>query len=213
MPKVKDCISVSWDTLKKNPWIIIGVFVCMFALSGVLNGFLTAFLPIEGPDATPGSSAMNFFLSMTIGALIEIGLVTFVLKAQSAADTLSFHDLWNPQPFLRYLIAQLLVAVTVLVGFVLLIIPGIIAGIALMFTPYLVVDKHLTPIDAMKESLRMTKGNRWELFLLMLALLLLNFLGMFAFFVGLLVTIPMSMLAIAHVYRILESAPESIPTA
>jgi uncharacterized membrane protein len=75
----------------------------------------------------------------------------------------------------------------------------------LMFVPYIVIDRGLGPIEAMKESWRVTKGHKWQLFLLFLALIGLNILGAIALIVGLLVTIPITMLAAAHAYRTLTS--------
>jgi uncharacterized membrane protein len=50
----------------------------------------------------------------------------------------------------------------------------------------------------------LTKGNRWKLFQLSLALLLLNILGLLALLVGLFVTIPVSFIAMVHAYRALK---------
>jgi len=75
----------------------------------------------------------------------------------------------------------------------------------LMFVPYLVIDRGLGPIESMKESWRVTKGNKWQLFLLFLALIGINLLGVAALVVGLLVSVPITMLAAAHAYRTLTS--------
>ncbi len=206
MPSIKDALGFAWGTLKKNPWIIIGAGAIAFIISGLLNGVLSGMFPAEGPNATVLSTTINFTVSLVVGTLIELGLVTFMLHAVRAPETVTLHSLWNPKPFLNYLLAQVAVAITVLIGFALLIVPGIIAALALMFTPYLIVDKGLSSFAAMKESARITKGHRWQLFLLMCVIALLNILGLIALFIGLLVTIPLSMLLVAHVYRALESS-------
>jgi uncharacterized membrane protein len=86
-----------------------------------------------------------------------------------------------------------------------LIIPGIILSMGLAFVPYLVVDRGLGPIEAIKESWRITKGHKWQLLLLFLALLGLNLLGLVALLIGIFVTVPITMLAFAHAYRTLNS--------
>ena len=82
---------------------------------------------------------------------------------------------------------------------------AVILAMGLMFVPYLVIDRGLGPIEAMKESWRVTKGHKWQLFFLFLALIGLNILGAIALIIGLLVTVPISMLAAAHAYRTLTS--------
>ncbi len=205
MPGIQESLGFAWNTLKKNPWMIIGAGAIAFIVSGLLNGIFSGIFPAEGEAATVLSTTINFTVSLVIGTFIEIGLVTFMLHAAREPETVTLNSLWNPKPFFHYLIAQIVVAVTVLLGFVLLIVPGVIAALALMFTPYLIIDKGLSPFAAMKESMRITKGHRWQLFLLMCTVILLNILGMIVLFVGLLVTIPLSMLLVAHAYRALES--------
>jgi uncharacterized membrane protein len=76
-----------------------------------------------------------------------------------------------------------------------------------MFATYLVIDKNMAPMDALKESRRMTYGHKWNLFLFGLGLIGINILGFLALIIGLLVSLPVTMLAMAHAYRTLASAP------
>ena len=84
-------------------------------------------------------------------------------------------------------------------------VPGIIIAMGLAFVPYLVVERGLGPIDAIKESWRITKGHKWQLFLLVLALLGINLLGLLALVVGIFVAIPVTMIAFVHAYRTLAT--------
>ena len=63
------------------------------------------------------------------------------------------------------------------------------------------------PIEALKASSRATMGSKWDLFLFGLLLGLMNFAGVLLFLVGLFVTIPISMVACAYVYRRLTEEP------
>jgi uncharacterized membrane protein len=153
---------------------------------------------------------------MVIGMFVEIGLVTFALKAHDSVESVKINDLWNPKPFWFYLAGQILVGLVVILGFILLIVPGIILALGLLFSSYLIIDKGKGPIEAMKESWRITKGHKWQLLLFVLALAGLNILGFLLLLVGLLVTVPVTMLAMVHVYRKLEHAASevaSVPVA
>ena len=103
------------------------------------------------------------------------------------------------------LVATILQIIITSVGFVLLIIPGIIAAVGLAFTTLLIVDKKLTAVEALKESWRITKGNRLQIFILLIVLILINMLGAILLFIGLLVSVPVSLLAIAGAYNALKS--------
>jgi len=82
-----------------------------------------------------------------------------------------------------------------------LVIPGIIWAIKFQYFSYLMVDRGMGPIDALKESAKITEGVRTNLFFLKLLLVVINIVGMLFFVVGLLVTIPISIMAEAYVYR------------
>ena len=153
----------------------------------VISGVLSELSP-EKP-----ASLFEFLIAIAIFVLnffIEIGLIAFALKAHDDVSKVSVHDLWHTANFWKFVGTRILTIIIVLVGLILLIVPGIIAALALMFATYVVVDRGFGPIEAIKESVRLTKGHRWELFLLALALIGLNILGAIALLVGLLVTIP-----------------------
>jgi uncharacterized membrane protein len=84
-----------------------------------------------------------------------------------------------------------------------------ILTLGFFFSFFLVVDSNSDPINALKESWRITKGNKWRLFLLSLVVLILNVFGMLLFLVGLLVTFPVTWLAATHAYRTLASQAEA----
>ena len=83
--------------------------------------------------------------------------------------------------------------------------PGIIFMLMFMFVMFIVIDRGLGPVEAMKESARITRGYKWQLLGFVLVLALINVLGMLALLVGLFVTIPVTSLAFAHAYRALSA--------
>jgi uncharacterized membrane protein len=140
-------------------------------------------------------------LNLVVTTFIDLGVVAVVLKVFDAPESAQFGDLWHPQQYLPYLGATILTAITVVIGLILLIVPGIIAAVMLLFVKFIVVDRHMGPIEAMKESARITKGHRMNLFLFVLAIAVLNIIGAVLLVLPLLVTIPISMLAMVYAYR------------
>jgi uncharacterized membrane protein len=198
---VGESIRFGWETFKKRPLLIIGAFVIAMLVSGITSSLLD---PAEGAPVTVSVIVMSL-ISAVIGLLVEIGLVTFSLRAHDNVAAAKIMDLWNPKPFVWYLVGQIAVGLGVLIGFVLLIVPGVMLALGWMFSSYLIIDKGRGPLEAMKESWAMTKGHKWQLLLLVLALIGINILGLLALVVGLLVTVPVSMLAVVHVYRKLSA--------
>jgi uncharacterized membrane protein len=206
---IGDCIRYGWETFKKRPWILIGGFLLAMVIAGVPSAFGPQ--PTMGPDGQiippPPSTlgAIVTLVSIVASVLVGLGLTTFSLRAHDNIETVQISDLWNPGPFWRFLGAYILTVLAIALGFLALIIPGIILSMGLAFVSYLVVDRGLGPIEAMKESWRVTKGHKWQLLLLFLALLGINLLGILALVIGVFVTVPITMLAFAHAYRTLTS--------
>ena len=109
-----------------------------------------------------------------------------------------------PATVLKYLAASILLAIVVGVGLLLLIVPGIILGLMFMFTTFIVIDRGRGPIEAMRQP-PFTRGFKWQLLGLGLLLALINLGGLLALGVGLLVTVPVTLLAFAYAYRVLSS--------
>jgi uncharacterized membrane protein len=87
--------------------------------------------------------------------------------------------------------------------------PGIYFAIRFYLFIYFIVDKKAGIIESLKRSWEITKGQAWNLFLFNLVLLAINLLGAICLLIGLLVTIPISELATAFVYRKLLSQSQS----
>lgn len=208
---VKKCVSFGWKTFWSRPWLFVAAGVIVFLVNvaiSVPQSFIDRLS--ETAQGTPdgmGLALAAFTISVVGGVLsvfLQMGTTRFFLKAHDTTSDTRLHDLIYLRTFWRYVGASILVFFAVLLGFLLLIVPGIIASIALSFALYLVIDKGLGPVEAFKQSLALTKGHRWSLFFLALATLGLNILGLLALVVGLLISIPVSMLAMMHAYRLLS---------
>jgi uncharacterized membrane protein len=213
--QVRECLRFGWETFKSRPGVFVLAVLIIFGASLALNfvaGMLESAIEMAtGPEYFL-AAIVGFVLSFAIGTLIEMGMNRFYLKAHDDVASVSLHDLKKFHPFRKYFLARLLAGVAVLAGFLLLIIPGIILSLLFSFVAFIVIDKELSPIDALKESVRITKGNLLKLLLLSLLILLINILGLLVLVVGLLVTTPISILAMVHAYRVLSRTSEPEPS-
>ncbi len=204
---IGDCIGFGWETFKKRPGILIGAFLLTMVIPSI-PGIL-----FPGPELVPGTpppppSAAHLvasLVSIVLSIFVSLGATTFALRAHDDIAGVTIGDLWNPQPFWRFLGTELLAGLIIVIGFLLLVVPGIIAAIGLGFAPYFVIDRASRPVEALKESWRITKGSKGQLFLFGLALIGLNLLGLLALVVGILVSVPVTWLAVTHAYRTLQS--------
>ncbi len=201
-------IRFGWDLFMKRKWFFIGVFVILWAVSGVFSQ-MGAYVE-NATGAMLVLALAGLFVSVIAPIFVKMGTVAFAIKAHDEPDGVKISDAWAPDTFLAYLGAMILVGIITVIGFILLIIPGIVWSLRFMFVPYLVIDRKLGVFAAMKESTRITFGHKWQLAGLIGMLFLLNIAGFLALIVGLLVTIPVSTFAIVHAYRALEHGASEI---
>ena len=211
---VRECISFGWRTFKARPWLFVGaglVLLLVDVLASAPDQYFNHLSKVPPHAAwliiVAGlASGIWKLVEIVISNYAAIGTRHFMLKAHDETEAAELRDLIYLHAFWRYLAMSGIYFLCVLIGFVLLIVPGIILAIGWQFAPYLVVEQGAGPIDALKRSWELTRGNRWTLFLLGLALIGLNLLGLCALVVGLLVTLPVTTLAGVHAYRTLLAA-------
>lgn len=207
--KVGDAIRFGWETTKANLNLVI-----VLAVAGLLATGLPSAIAQAVDGGSPGLAAL-FRIAGTITSLIVGVGVTRVSLRLHDGGTATVGDLFAVDgPLLwRYFLASLLYCLAVAVGLVLLIIPGIVFSVRYLFYGYAVVDRNARPVEALAQSAAATKGVWGALSLFGLVILLLNILGALALGVGLLVTLPVSALAVAWVYRRLAGPVPAAPAA
>jgi hypothetical protein len=205
-----EAIEFGWNITKNN----IGFFIGLLIIAGlilIIPGTLSRLTKHNAPGLSIIFSIASFVLQIIIG----MGLIRIALKFHDN-EKAEFSDLFCClHLFFKYLLGSVLYGLIVSAGMILLIIPGIIWAIKFYFFSYLIVDKGLGPIEALKRSSAITDGAKWDLFLFGLLLFGINLIGAIPFFLGWFVTIPITMIAMAFVYRKLLSetdAPKSDTT-
>ena len=105
-----------------------------------------------------------------------------------------FNNYWNS------VFANLLVTFIIGFGFMLLIVPGIIFACKLCFVPYLIVDKQMEVVEAVKESWRMTSGYSFTIFLTGLLVVFVGLFGLLLFGIGIILAVIWIRLTFASIY-------------
>jgi uncharacterized membrane protein len=103
--------------------------------------------------------------------------------------------------FLAYLVR----AILVFLGYLCLIVPGVILSLMWAFTFPVLAETQVGFWEAMHRSAVLTEGYRWRLFLLALACFLVILLGLIAACVGIFLALPVSVTAFGLAYRFLQA--------
>ena len=106
--------------------------------------------------------------------------------------------------YINIILANLLTFAIIGLGFVLLIVPGIILACRLAFVSYLVMDKNMEPVAAVEKSWEMTKGHGWQIFGMGLLVIPIVIGGLICFIVGIVFSIIWISTAFASMYHAVD---------
>ncbi|QGJ69623.1 Hypothetical protein PBC10988_13050 [Planctomycetales bacterium 10988] len=100
-----------------------------------------------------------------------------------------------------------LLFLVIVAGLLLLVVPGIFLALCLWPAPYLISENRYRAIDSFKVAWELMEGNRRAMLLLALALLLINAVGALPAYVGLLFTVPYTLVVLVVSYFELTDQP------
>ena len=202
---ISEAIHFGWNTMKSNLGFFIGLLIFVFLFTS-----LSSIIAAKATEANIFLGIIFYIADFSLSIIISIGLVKIALRFCDNEKG-RFADIFSQYPlFPQYLVGSILYGLIVFAGTILLIIPGIIWGIQFCFYDYFIVDKGLGPIEALKRSSAITRGVKWDLFGFFLILSGINLLGALCLLIGLFVTIPTTMVALAFVYRKLMAQAEIV---
>ncbi len=193
---IGEAIEFGWNSVKSHLWFFVGIFLFFAVLS-----FMTA-----GASSIVTRIVISLFVSGLSLGWIKISVELVNGKAPE------FKELFSCFPLLlKYIIAAIVYVCVVAFGLVLFIIPGIIWAVQFGFYPYAIVKDRSGPFTALRRSSHLTAGVKGRLIWFGLVLIGVNLLGLIALGIGLIVTVPLSMIAAAHVFKQLEQQTHSSP--
>lgn len=186
-----------WET-KKKFWMFVLFFLTYIWVQIVLSFFLD----------DKSNSQIVLAIANVFGMIAWIVFfVWFANISLTVADEkkLAYSALFEKiNYFFHFLVTYVLYILIVIGWTILFIVPWIYRGVRFSFYQYLIIEEGYTPIKALKESRKITKGKFRDVFAYTLVLGLINLLWMLCLFIGLLWTIPMTMIAQAKMYKALS---------
>jgi hypothetical protein len=123
-------------------------------------------------------------------------------KVPTFADTFA-HLFLGP----KFLAAQILYLLMVVIGLLLLAVPGVYLGVRYALFGFCFADGDTNLPRCFQESAILSKGATTGLLGILVALLVLNALGASLLALGLFITVPLSVLIMTDVYRQLATPP------
>lgn len=201
-------LSESWGLLKGTKGIILGGFIvfyiAMFVIAFVL-GMGTALLGLAG-----GEDSMGMMIASQIVSTLVITALTYPFMAglmmigirRAAGQPLSFNEIFSHfGRAVPLIITALVMTLLVYLGMLLLLIPGIYLSIAYLLAIPLVVERGLSPWQALETSRKAISQHWFKVFGLFFVLMLIMLLSMIPLGIGLIWTLPLLIVTMGVLYR------------
>jgi len=205
-----DVLGYGWHVMAANFWFFVGIgsVWLLITLLPTFAEMALDHLPLSKPVYVILKIATNLAGSI-IGIVLGIGIIKIALSFCDEQKPV-FTTLFDARDcFWRYLGTAILYTLIVIGGCFLLFIPGIIWAVKFGLCFYFVVDKGLDPVQALKASSRTTMGVKGELFALGIIKIMIIYLGILCFLMGLFAAYPIVIVASALVYRqLLAQTPD-----
>jgi uncharacterized membrane protein len=204
---VGDAIRYGWARFKANPWTWIGAVVIAAVIQSVLNTLLgerSAFrVDTLGQSIWTVSWIIGSIVTTVVGYLINAALVRGALdevdgRRPGLGAFFRFANVGN------VILASILVGVLTAIGLILFVIPGLIVVFLSWWTLHFVIDQNDSAVEGIRSSFRAIASQAGTVFLLALALIGINILGAIPLGLGLLITLPLSIIASTYAYRIVS---------
>ena len=126
---------------------------------------------LQAVDAANSTSFITTIVDMIVSAILEVAAIGVYIKMSRSPEPVSFSDFIDGfNNWARATLAVLWQFLWVLLWTLLFIIPGIIKAIAYSQMFYIIAEyKDISVTKAMRISMEITKGHKWDLFVLSLS--------------------------------------------
>ncbi len=207
IPSVGDSFSYGWRKMFEKSFLPLLLAVIIV---GILNG------PSAGANFKfDGNFDFNWllffpivifglaynFMVLPVFKYGEQYLFLQVMRNEEADLKLLFEGFRTK--YLNIILSNLIVVALVILGFMMLIIPGIIVLCRLAFVPYLVMDKNLEAMKAVEKSWELTRGYGWQVLGLGIVSIGVFIVGLIFCFVGVFISLIWIHSAFATFYQAL----------
>ncbi|WP_217695285.1 hypothetical protein, partial [Mycobacterium sp. IS-2888] len=219
---VGEAVTWAWNKFSQNAVALI-VPVVVYVVALVIFGLVAGLLPVVFGQSTSstytdpyGNTASNVAVTYSAASYVVlfIGYVLLFLTAiyMTAALASGCLDIADGKPvtvgtFFKVrnlgavVLTSILLAIGVMIGSLLCIIPGLIFGFLAMFAIPFAIDRSLSPIDSIKASIATTRSNIGGALLSWLVQYAVVLVGELLCGIGLIVAFPIAQLIQIYTYR------------
>jgi hypothetical protein len=196
---VGEAIGFGWEAWKRHTGLLIAAAAVVFLVQAVPQAVSDRLR-----EGQPAAAAFVSVAGWLASQFVSLGFLAVALRVCDGRIAELGGLFRQRDRFLPFVLGSLLYGLLCLAGLALLVVPGIYVAVTFGFYGFSLADGADRTRDAMRQSAALTRGRKWGLLWLWAALLGINFLGALPCGLGLLATIPVSLVALAYAFRRLQ---------
>jgi hypothetical protein len=205
-PEVGSCYANAWRRIRPYLVELLLITIVYFAVLTPAGALSEA-----GDEVGRGRSgwdALALIYLVLVVAPIKYGAAYAYMKA-ARGDALKVSDMFDVfGNYLNAVLGNLFVFTVIGIGIVLFIVPGVVFACKLAFVPYLIVDRKMEVVEAVKLSWSMTSGHAWTIFVMALLSVPIVIVGLACLGVGIIGAVILMGLAFGSLYHAVSSRQE-----
>lgn len=191
--KIGQKIKEAWPLYKEN----LGLFLLLTLITLVASS-----INQSGDNPNTLLSIVMMFVNFLISSIWILSVLDLIdnkrFKPFSRKSFPSLKQYWY------FISTSFLISLAIIIGFALLVVPGIYLVGRLMFAPYIALDKNKNAIDSIRDCWHMTKDHGWKIFGKNFIIGLFILAGFLALILGLFITYPIGTILLVMLYREFE---------
>jgi len=180
----------TWKVIKDNRGtsiVTLAVFIILMAMGEISQAISTKFWPNFAPFTVLLCCVTFTAYTFARICLIQVSL-GYAFKKTAKINELEI----TLKQFIRFFVVELLFCLLIIIGLVLLIVPGIIWGQKYQFAELFILKYNCGIIESFKKSSQLTSGYKSSLFGYNVIGIFFSLLGIFACCIGILITAPIA---------------------
>ncbi len=188
-----EIIKAGFHRIEGVKGIFLAAFVVYVVVAIILQMILGIFFPSPPAPAQPNllNQQIVTILSYPVLMPLIVGIIMLAIN-YSRGENIEFKSIFNYYHLMGKLaLASILIYIMTVIGFMLLILPGIYLSIAYIFTLPLIADKGMDVWEAMELSRKVVTKHWFKVFGLFFLLSLIMALGALTLGIGLIWAVPL----------------------
>ncbi|MGE0322388.1 MAG: hypothetical protein AB7K71_04075 [Polyangiaceae bacterium] len=210
-----EVLGIAWAIFKQH-WVVLFFAHLLSFIFQMVPSFIGGM--VEGAMEIAPQSVEHYAIQLVanvassiIQAFFSVGLIRIALQA-ARGETPDFGKLFGGfDRFLPILAIAFITGIPKTIGFLLLIVPGVILACGWMFSEWLVVDRDTPAMQAIGDSWRLTDGHKMNLFVFGLLSILIFVVGCFACYFGIAAAQAIATVGAAIIYLRLTGQQRGAP--